>query len=62
MAKKLKKSKKEKIVAGVVGGLAEYFKIDATLLRIVWLIAMAFTGVIPMALVYIVAAVIMPEK
>lgn len=62
MAKKLKKSRKDKIVAGVIGGLAEYFKADATLLRIVWLIAMAFTGIIPMALVYLAAAVIMPEK
>ena len=61
-SKKLTKSKKDKILTGVIGGVGEYFDIDATLLRIVWLVAVVFTGFVPGIIVYIVAAVIVPRK
>lgn len=58
--KKFKKSKKDKVLAGVLGGVAEYIEADATIVRIVWLIAMAFTGFIPGIILYIVAALVLP--
>lgn len=60
MTKKFYRSKKDKMIAGVCGGAAEYFEIDATLVRLAFvLFSLAFgSGVI----LYIIAAIIVPEK
>ncbi|WP_163654951.1 PspC domain-containing protein [Listeria sp. PSOL-1] len=57
--KKLRKSSDQKMLSGVCGGIAEYFGIDVTVVRIVWALfgLFAFTGVI----LYIVAMIIMPR-
>jgi phage shock protein C len=59
---KLTKSKNDKIIAGVLGGIAEFFKMDPTLVRIIWLVVVAFTGFIPGIITYAVAAMIIPKK
>lgn len=48
------------MVCGVCAGIADYFKIDATVVRVVWAVAscFAFAGIIA----YIAAAVIIPER
>ena len=59
MEKKLYRIEEGKKIAGVCGGIAEYFNIDPTLVRLGWaLVSLSGTGVIA----YIVAALIMPEK
>ncbi len=59
MKKRLTKGREKKL-AGVCSGIAEYLDLDPTLIRIAWaLIVLCFgTGL----LVYIVAALIMPES
>ncbi len=60
MAKKLYRSVEDKKIAGVCSGLGDYFDIDPTIIRLIWL-AMIFavgTGV----LAYIIAWIIVPEK
>ena len=52
--KKLYKSSTDKKLAGVCGGLAEYFNIDSTLVRLGWVVF----GL----LAYIIAAIIMPDR
>ena len=48
-------------IAGVCAGFADYFAVDVTLVRIVWLLAVVFT--IPLAIIgYIVAWIVMPEE
>ena len=48
-------------IGGVCRGFAEYFDLDVTLIRLVWLLAIIFT--IPMAILgYIVAWIVMPEE
>ena len=42
--KKLMRSSTDKKIAGVCGGLAEYFDLDATIIRVVWLLAVFFAG------------------
>ncbi len=58
--RKLRRSKKERILAGVCGGLAEYFQVDVTLVRIAFVLAFILfgIGVIP----YIVLWIVMPPK
>ncbi len=56
--KKLYKSQTDKKICGVCGGIAEYFNIDSTLVRLILvLIGLSGTGV----LAYIIAAIIMPD-
>ena len=59
MKKKLYRSPENKVIAGVCGGIAEYFDIDPTLVRLAWVLfcALGGSGVIA----YIVAALIIPK-
>ena len=57
--KKLYKSSTQKMVSGVCGGIAEYFDIDPTIVRILFVI-FAFGGGSGI-LLYLLAAVIMPD-
>lgn len=57
--KRLYRSRKEKMVAGVCGGLAEYFEIDPVIIRLAWLMFAVFgVGIIT----YILAIIIVPEE
>jgi phage shock protein PspC (stress-responsive transcriptional regulator) len=58
--KKLVRSANKKI-AGVCGGLAEYFGMDASILRIIWLLATIFTAFAGV-LIYILLMIVMPEQ
>ena len=58
-AKKLYRSKTDKKIFGVCGGFAEYFDIDATVMRIIFVI-LFFAGCIGL-LAYLICALIMPE-
>lgn len=59
MPQNLHKSSTNKVFVGVCGGLAEYFEVDATLIRLAWALAF-FAGGSGLVL-YILAAIIMPE-
>lgn len=58
MRKRLYKSRENAMIAGVCGGIAEYFDLDPTLIRLGWIIfcAMGGSGFIA----YIIAAIIIP--
>ena len=56
--KRLKKSKDRKLW-GVCGGIAEYFDMDPTLVRIIWLLVVLCGGTGILA--YIIAALLMPD-
>ncbi|MBS3121649.1 PspC domain-containing protein [Candidatus Woesearchaeota archaeon] len=56
------RSKKDRMVAGVCGGIAEYFKIDPTIVRLLWVLVTIFSGFIFGIIAYIIAAIIIPEK
>ena len=46
--------------AGVCGGLAEYFDLDPTLVRVVYLVATFFTGVVPGIILYVILTLVVP--
>jgi phage shock protein C len=58
--KRLYRSESEKMVAGVCGGVAEYLDIDPTIVRLVWVLFTALSGIIPGVIIYILAAIIVP--
>lgn len=59
MTKRLYRSKRNRMISGVCGGLSEYLRIDPTLIRIAWILFGAFgAGIIA----YIVAAIIIPDQ
>lgn len=60
MEKKLTRSRTNRILAGVMGGLGEFFGIDATLLRLGYAILTVFTGFIPGIIGYFLAILIVP--
>lgn len=62
IAKKLYRSDANKIFAGVIGGVGEYFNIDPTLLRIIWLLIVLATGVVPGIVAYLIAIFVVPKK
>ena len=58
--KKLVRSKTNRMLCGVCGGIGEYLNVDPTIVRLIWLlcsVAICGTGL----LVYIVAAIVIPE-
>ncbi|QJC90276.1 PspC domain-containing protein [Bacillus inaquosorum] len=59
---RLYRSEKNKKMAGVIGGLAEYFNWDASLLRVITVILAVMTSVIPVLLIYIILIFIVPSE
>ncbi|MCK4927390.1 MAG: PspC domain-containing protein [Candidatus Aenigmarchaeota archaeon] len=58
--KKLYRSKKDRMLAGVCGGIGEYFGIDSTLVRILWVLLTLGGGA--GLILYIICAIVIPEK
>lgn len=59
--KKLYRSVDNKVIAGIMGGLGEYFDIDPVLFRVIYLIFTIFSGVVPGVLAYLLMILIMPK-
>jgi phage shock protein PspC (stress-responsive transcriptional regulator) len=58
--KKLYRSRKEKMLGGVAGGLADYFEIDPTLIRIIFVVTVFLGG--GGFLAYIIMWIVVPEE
>lgn len=59
MSKKLYRSRNDKVLAGVCGGIADYFGIDSALVRIAWVVFTLIGGAGIIA--YIICAIVFPE-
>ena len=60
--KRLERSATDVTLAGVCGGIAEYFSVDVTVVRVLWVLLTLCTLVIGGVLVYLAAWVIMPAR
>jgi phage shock protein PspC (stress-responsive transcriptional regulator) len=59
----LRRSTTDKWMAGICGGMAEYFQVDAALVRLIWVIGSIFCGaIIGGILVYALAWIIIPRS
>ncbi len=59
MNKKLRRSASNSMLAGVCGGIGEYFAIDPTMIRLAWVLFSCLGG--SGVLAYIIAAIIIPK-
>ncbi|OIP13863.1 MAG: PspC domain-containing protein [Caldisericum sp. CG2_30_36_11] len=59
-SKRLYRSRKDRVLFGVCGGIAEYFNIDPTIVRLVWVIMTLIYGV--GILLYIILTLIVPKE
>jgi len=59
--KKLVRSRKQKMLAGICGGIAEYFNIDATIIRVIFVLVLFFGVFFIPAIVYAILYFIIPE-
>jgi len=60
--KRLHRSLDDRMVGGVCGGLAEYFNIDPSLVRVGWVLATFFSGFFMGIIAYVVLMVVVPEQ
>lgn len=59
--KKLTRSKTDKMIGGVCGGLAEYLNVDSSIVRLAWVFLTLVTNLIPGVIIYIAWMIIVPE-
>lgn len=60
--KKLYRSEDDKVLAGLLGGLGEYFDIDPTILRLAYALIVLITGIVPGFIVYFIAILVVPKQ
>lgn len=61
MTKKLYRSKTDVKISGVCGGIAEYFGIDSTIVRVLWVLGSFLTALMFGLLLYVIYVFIIPE-
>ena len=59
--KRLYRSSQNRMIAGVCAGIAEYFEVDPTIVRLI-AVLLLFVGIFPAVLAYIIFWIVVPEK
>ncbi len=59
---KLLRSRDNKMLGGVMGGIAKRYDMDATVLRIIYVLVSLFSGAFPGTLVYLILWVLIPQE
>ncbi len=60
--KQLFRSKTNRIIAGICGGIGEMVNVDPSIIRLFTVFLVIITGIVPGLIVYLVAIFIVPEK
>lgn len=61
-SRKLVRSSSDKMIAGVCGGIADYFGLDSTLVRVGYVLLSLLSAAFPGLIVYLILAVMMPQR
>jgi phage shock protein C len=62
MEDRLYRSRDERLISGVCGGLGDRFDLDPSIVRIAWVLLGLLTGVLPFVVLYVILAVAIPEE
>lgn len=57
----LRRSRNDRMIAGVMGGIAKYFRVDPTVLRVLFVVISVVSVAVPGALIYLLMWLIVPE-
>lgn len=60
--KKIYRSKSQRMISGVCGGIAHYFNIDPTIVRLVWVFVSIFSTAIPGLIIYLICVIVIPDE
>jgi phage shock protein PspC (stress-responsive transcriptional regulator) len=60
--RKLLRSRNNRVLSGVCGGVAEYFNMDPTLVRVLTVVVALFTSGVPVIILYLIALFAVPEQ
>ncbi|MCX6239318.1 MAG: PspC domain-containing protein [Bacteroidia bacterium] len=60
--KRLIRSRKDRMLAGICGGIADYMVVDPTVVRLVFALATFFTVVFPGVLIYLIMWIVVPKE
>lgn len=58
----LKRSRDDRMIAGVCGGLAEWLGWDSTMVRVLFVLVSVLSAAFPGIIVYVIAMILMPER
>jgi phage shock protein C len=61
VSRPLRRSRTNRMIAGVVGGVAEYFGFDPTLLRVIYVVGSIVSAAFPGVIVYVLLWALIPE-
>lgn len=60
--KRLTRSRKDRMLAGICGGIAEYMVVDPTVVRLIFALATFFTVLFPGVLIYLIMWIVVPKE
>jgi phage shock protein C len=60
--KRLTRSIKDRMLAGVCGGIADYMVVDPTVVRLIFALATFFTVLFPGVLIYLIMWIVVPKE
>jgi len=60
--KRLFRSKNDRMLAGICGGIAQYMDVDPTVVRLIFALASFFTVVFPGVLIYLIMWIVVPKE
>lgn len=60
--RRIYRSKRDRVIAGICGGVADMFKIDPTLVRLLVVLAALVTAVVPFVITYLIGWIIIPNE
>ena len=60
--KRLTRSRKDRMLAGICGGIADYMAVDPTVVRLIFALATFFTVLFPGVLIYLIMWIVVPKE
>jgi phage shock protein C len=61
-SRSLRRSRTNRMIAGVMGGIAEYFGMDPTLVRVIFVVGSVLSAAFPGTIVYLILWLVIPEE